>query len=133
MYTSGIGEVHSSGGGQNMKRNVRIYANDIYNNMRKALDYIGDMDYEAFSKDDKTSYAVVRCLEIIGEATKNIPESVRSNFPEIPWKKMAGMRDKVIHDYFGVQLKTVWRVVKEDIPELIDKIRQMSKTIPEEI
>jgi len=90
-----------------MKRNVRIFANDIYKNMRKALDYIGDMDYEAFSKDDKTSYAVVRCLEIIGEATKHIPDSVRDDFPEIPWRQMAGMRDKVIHDYFGVQVKTI--------------------------
>jgi uncharacterized protein with HEPN domain len=116
-----------------MKRNIRVYANDIYNHMQKALNYVGDMDFEAFSKDDKTSYAVVRCLEIIGEAAKNIPDSVRGKYPEIPWRQMAGMRDKVIHEYFGVQLKIVWRVVKEDIPELIEKIKEMSKTVPEEI
>jgi uncharacterized protein with HEPN domain len=116
-----------------MKRNIRVYANDIYNHMQKALNYVGDMDFEAFSKDDKTSYAVVRCLEIIGEAAKNIPDSVRGNYPEIPWRQMAGMRDKVIHEYFGVQLKIVWRVVKEDIPELINKVKEMCKTVPEEI
>ncbi len=116
-----------------MKRNVRIFVNDIYNNMHKAVKYVGNMDYNAFAADDKTNYAVIRCLEIIGEASKNIPDSVRNNYPEIPWRTMAGMRDKVIHNYFGVQLKIVWRVVKEDIPELIKKINNVCKSIPDEI
>lgn len=116
-----------------MKRNVRVYINDIHNNMRKAVDYIGQLDYEAFCADDRTNYAVIRCLEIIGEASKNIPDSIRNSYPEIPWRSMAGMRDKVIHDYFGVQLKAVWKAVKEDIPGLIDKIENICQSIPDEL
>ena len=76
------------------------------------------MSYEEFTRDDKTVYAVVRAIEIIGEAVKNIPGNVRKNYPEIPWKDMAGMRNKVIHEYFGVKLNIVWRTVKEEIPPL---------------
>ena len=76
------------------------------------------MSYEEFTRDDKTVYAVVRAIEIIGEAAKNIPGNVRKNYPEIPWKDMAGMRNKVIHEYFGVKLNIVWRTVKEEIPPL---------------
>jgi uncharacterized protein with HEPN domain len=101
--------------------------------MLKALEYVGEMDYEAFALDDKTSYAVVRCLEIIGEAAKNIPDPVRNKYPEIPWRMMAGMRDKVSHEYFGVQLKIVWRVIKENVPAIIDKIKNVCETMPEEI
>ena len=71
-----------------------------------------------FVKDTKTTYAVIRALEIIGEATKKVPSSVKTNYGQIPWKKMAGMRDKVIHEYFGVDLKRVWNTVKNDLPEV---------------
>jgi uncharacterized protein with HEPN domain len=101
--------------------------------MLKALEYVGKMDYEEFALDDKTSYAVVRCLEIIGEAAKNIPDPVKNRYPEIPWRMMAGMRDKISHEYFGVQLKIVWRVIKENIPAIIDKIKDICETMPEEI
>ncbi len=101
-----------------MSRNISLFIKDIIENMEKAEIFIGDMTYEDFSKDAKTSYAVVRCLEIIGEASKNIPQGIRRKYAEIPWKKMAGMRDKIIHFYFGVKFKTVWVTVKEDIPRL---------------
>ena len=75
----------------------------------------------------KTVFAVVRVLEIVGEAVKKIPQSIRKNYPEIPWKDMAGMRDKVVHEYFGVKLERVWETIQSDIPSikpLFEKIRK---------
>ena len=68
------------------------------------------MNLEEFKSDEKTSYAIVRCIEIIGEATKQIPSEVRDKYPEIPWRDMAGMRDKRIHFYFGLDVKKIWLV-----------------------
>lgn len=101
-----------------MSRNITMYIKDIIDNMENAKRFTEKITYEEFVKDDKTSYAVIRCIEIIGEAAKNIPEEACNKYPEIPWKEMAGMRDKVIHFYFGVNLEKVWLVIKKDIPEL---------------
>ena len=76
------------------------------------------MTYEQFAGDAKTVFAVVRALEIIGEATKKLPQSVRDRYPKVPWREMAGIRDKLIHDYFGVNLAVVWKTVIEDLPGL---------------
>jgi len=96
-----------------MKKKVSDYLEDIIEAMENAMDFIRGMSYEEFVKDTKTVYAVIRAIEIIGEAVKNIPEDVRSKYPEIPWRAMAGMRDKVIHAYFGVKLERVWEVIKK--------------------
>jgi uncharacterized protein with HEPN domain len=101
-----------------MKEEFLDYIEDVIGAMNDALSFVKDMDYDVFLRDKKTIYAVNRALEIIGEATKNIPASVKNRYPQIPWKKMAGMRDKVIHEYFGVDLKRVWSTIKEDIPDL---------------
>ncbi len=101
-----------------MKREVGDYIEDIIGATDKAMDFVKNISYEKFTRDDKTVFAVVRALEIIGEAVKNIPDDIRKNYPEIPWKDMAGMRNKVIHEYFGVKLSIVWRAVKEEIPPL---------------
>jgi uncharacterized protein with HEPN domain len=101
-----------------MKRNFAIYIRDILDNMENICSFTENLSYEAFADDKKVHYAVVRCLEIIGEAAKNVPEDIRNRHPDIPWKEMAGMRDKVIHSYFGVDLKKVWLVVQDDIPRL---------------
>ncbi len=77
------------------------------------------MDFTAFRVDEKTNFAVVRCLEIIGEASKRIPEQIRARYPAIPWIAMAGMRDKSTHDYFGVDLEVVWHTVAVELPPLI--------------
>lgn len=76
------------------------------------------MKYEDFIKDDKTVFAVIRALEIIGEAVKNIPLEVRNKYPSIPWRELAGIRDKLIHQYFGVKLDVIWKALKEEIPPL---------------
>lgn len=114
-----------------MNRNIPLFIKDIIENMEKAEAFIGNMSYEDFSTDIKTSYAVVRCLEIIGEASKNIPQGIRKKYPEIPWKTMAGMRDKIIHFYFGVKFKTVWKTVKEDIPSLKPLIKKVFEELSE--
>ena len=101
-----------------MKEEFLDYIEDTIGAMNDALSFVKDMEYDVFLRDKKTIYAVNRALEIIGEATKNIPASVKNRYPQIPWKKMAGMRDKVIHEYFGVDLKRVWSTVKKDIPDL---------------
>jgi uncharacterized protein with HEPN domain len=99
-----------------MKRDISIYIKDILDNMQKAEKFIEDIDYIEFLNDEKTSYAVIRCIEIMGEAVKQIPEPIRDQYPEVPWRDIAGMRDKAIHFYFGINLERVWLVVKENIP-----------------
>jgi uncharacterized protein with HEPN domain len=113
-----------------MKRQISLYVKDILENMIKAENFIKNMTYEEFLNDEKTSYAVVRCLEIIGEATKNIPFAVRRKYPEIPWQKMAGMRDKVIHIYFGLKIERIWLAVKKDIPSLKPLIEKVLTELP---
>ncbi len=82
------------------------------------------MSYEDFLEDTKTQDAVVRNLEIIGEATKSLPLKFKESYQEIPWKSMAGMRDKLIHDYFGINTDIVWGVAKKNIPDLIQFIER---------
>jgi len=101
-----------------MKEEFLDYVEDIIDAMDDAMSFVEGMKYEDLVKDRKTIYAVVRALEIIGEAVKRIPDLVRNRYPQIPWKDMAGMRDKLIHEYFGVDIKRVWKTVKEDILNL---------------
>jgi uncharacterized protein with HEPN domain len=108
-----------------LKRDISLYVKDIADAMDKAERFIGSMSYEEFLLDERTNYAVIKCIEIIGEAVKQIPKSLRRKYIEIPWKDMAGMRDKVIHIYFGVKMDQVWLSVKEDIPRLKPQIRQV--------
>ncbi|MCX5915186.1 MAG: DUF86 domain-containing protein [Deltaproteobacteria bacterium] len=108
-----------------MTRNILLYIKDILQNMQDAQDFIRGMSYEKFVADKKTFNAVVRSLEVIGEAAKNVPEEVRSKYPSVPWKEMAGMRDKVIHFYFGVNREAVWIAVKDRIPAVNPLIEQI--------
>lgn len=106
-------------------REYSDYLEDILDAIQKAADFIGKMTYVQFSRDEKTVFAVIRALEIIGEASKNIPDWVKTNNSEIPWREMAGIRDKLIHDYFGINLEVVWKTVKEDLPPLGRKLRSL--------
>jgi len=84
-----------------------------------------NLRFEDFIKDENLKRAFVRSLEIIGEAVKNIPERIRKRYPGIKWKKIAGMRDKLIHEYFGVDYKIVWDVVLNEIPKLKEKVKKI--------
>jgi len=112
-----------------MKREIADFVEDIVTAMDKAIRFVEGMSYEEFIEDDKTVFVVIRAIEVISEAVKNIPDDVREAYPEIPWKGMAGMRDKVIHAYFGVDLNVVWETVQERIPEVRPLFKEMLKDL----
>jgi uncharacterized protein with HEPN domain len=99
-------------------RSALDYLDDILDAVDKIENFTRGMSYEEFFEDDKTVYAVTRALEVIGEAAKCIPREVRESNPGYPWTEMAGMRDKLIHAYFGVNRVIIWRTIREDIPPL---------------
>jgi uncharacterized protein with HEPN domain len=101
-----------------MRHTYLDYLQDILNATRAARRFVTGLDWDRFAADEKTSYAVVRALQIIGEATKKVPRAWRERHPALPWREMMGLRDKVVHDYFGVDLRVIWQTVQHDLPPL---------------
>jgi len=112
-----------------MKRTYRDYVADILGCFQETQEFTQGLDFDAFAKDRKTVNAVVRSLEVMGEAAKRIPAEIRKKHPKIPWKRMTGMRDKLIHEYSGVDLEIVWGVVKEELPPLKPLFKEMLQTL----
>lgn len=106
-------------------RNHSLYLKDILEAMEAIEQFVADMNYESFSKNDMVSSAVIRKFEIIGEAAKALHDSIKQEDPEIPWREMAGMRDKLIHFYFGVKHELVWQTIKDVIPQVKPQIQRL--------
>lgn len=106
-------------------REHALYLKDILAAIDSIERFIEGMDLGDFQADDKTTSAVIRKLEIIGEAVKQLPEEVRQKNPQVPWKEMAGMRDKLIHFYFGVDYILVWRAINESLPHVKQEIQKI--------
>ena len=106
-------------------KDYRDYLDDILNAIDETEDFTRRMTFKKFCDDRKTINAVIRSLEVLGEATKNIPAAIRAKYPEIPWRKMAGMRDKLIHEYFGVDEDILWKTVTEDLPPLQAELQNL--------
>jgi len=97
---------------------------DIQGVCQKILSYTAGMSFDAFINDDKTIDAVVRNFEIIGEAANRVPEDFKTDYPEIEWRRIIGFRNRIIHEYFGINYEIVWKIKDENIPELADFIEQ---------
>jgi uncharacterized protein with HEPN domain len=96
---------------------------------RKIERYTAGLSYEEFCDDEKTVDAVLRNFEVIGEAAKNVPEDVQQEYPDVPWREMAGMRDKLIHGYMTIDLEIVWATVENDIPSLLTQLETVRAAI----
>jgi len=108
-------------------RDYKLYLKDILEAIESIEKFVEDISFEEFREDDKTASAVIRKFEIIGEATKQIPDDIKQKYPEIPWKEMAGMRDRLIHLYFGVDYNLVWTTIKNRIPIVKSLIKNITR------
>ena len=106
-------------------KNPLFFLEDINNSLTKIFKYTDNIDFEKFISDDMIKDAVERNFEIIGEAVKNLPEDLRNQNPQIPFKQIAGMRDKLIHDYFGVDYEIVWKTIKDKLPQFKKDIENL--------
>lgn len=119
-----------------MTRDYRLYIDDLLEAIGKIEKYVEGLSFDEYAQDSKTIDAVVRNFEIIGEATKHIPEEITEKYPDVPWKEMAGMRDKLIHEYLGVKLEVVWETIKKRLPKvktlIKDVLEKMNKEFGDE-
>lgn len=106
-----------------MKREYSDSLRDMLENAQRAIEFTKGMRYDTFFKDDKTVYAVIRAVEIIGEAAANIPDEVRAKYPNVPRREVKGMRNKLVHQYFGINMEVAWQTIHEDLPMLIEALK----------
>lgn len=112
-----------------MPRECKAYLKDILESIRKIEKYTEELSFDDFTENELIQDGVVRNLEIIGEAVKNIPEKIKNKKSEVEWKKIAGLRDILTHVYFGIDVDIVWDVVKNKMPELKEKIIEILSEI----
>jgi uncharacterized protein with HEPN domain len=104
-----------------------VYIDHILVCIRKILDYTREVSPAEFERNELIQDAVIRNIEIIGEASKKVSKDLKSVYPEIPWREISGMRDKLIHDYMGVDKGVVWKTIKEDIPYIQSLIQKIER------
>ena len=114
-----------------MSRSQKQYVLDILEAMEDAQEFVEEVTFEELEGDRRTQYALQRVFEIIGEAVKQIDDSVRERYPHIPWRKMAGMRDMIVHEYFAVNLEVVWDTIHEDLPRVRPKLQEICEELPD--
>ena len=110
-------------------RDYKLYLDDILEATKRIEKYTKKLTLAKLKKDELTVDGVVRNLEIIGEAAKNIPANIKEKYPDIEWKKIAGLRDILAHEYFGVDLEVLWDVIENKLPDLKKKIARLLKEI----
>ncbi len=108
-----------------MPRDYRVYLEDILQAIEKIGRYTAGLSAETLTRDDKTLDAVVRNLEVIGEAVKHLPDEIRAAHPNVEWKRIAGLRDVLIHAYFGIDVDIVWDIIQNKLPVLGRQVRQI--------
>ncbi|NOX48066.1 MAG: DUF86 domain-containing protein [Chlorobi bacterium] len=100
-----------------IKRDSNLYLEDMLNSMLRIEEYIGDLEFREFKMNYMVVDAIIRNFEIIGEASKNVPLEIKNNHPEIPWKKMYGLRNLITHEYFGIDYEMIWEISKKNLPQ----------------
>lgn len=113
------------------KRDACLLLQDMLESLEKIERYTAGLTFERFAQDDRTVDAVVRNLEVIGEAARQIPSEVRERYPEVPWRRVIGLRNVVVHEYFAVDVEIVWTVVRQSLPELKEALRRMMAELEE--
>src|SRR4030042_1378907 len=109
-----------------MKRDIGLFIEDILNSIKNIEEFSKNLNKEKFSRDNLRQSAIIRQLEIIGEAVKSIPNSFREKYPKIAWKDIAGLRDVLSHAYFGVNLDRVWKIIESELPKLKEELNKIN-------